>query len=304
MDVKELIDSIIRDLTEDAPISKIMLKAQAISYSLNVEEFSEWVKKEQNGYKEGDIIPDYRKCQCLAQANLTQGFKIYTNFDVPVDAIPDKIAKEMLSYIKMGEPISEIEKITQGASQDGVLKVVAPAYAYAKVGAIFPHANVDMLWKVVNVSAATSVIEKVKSKMLEFFLELDKKTQLGIDFNKLESRKEASQIMNQTIYAGIYNTGDGDVTVTDSVVGGTVKAKSTSVDTELIKELISKIQIIKELENNPDAQDELEIVTEELKKEKPSKKVIKKSLLFLRDIAVEVGATLSAQAISSTLKLF
>ena len=34
MDVKALINSIIEDLTSNEPISKIMLKAQAISFSL------------------------------------------------------------------------------------------------------------------------------------------------------------------------------------------------------------------------------------------------------------------------------
>ena len=52
METKELIDSIIRDLTNDAPISRIMLKAQAIASVLGIDDFSSWVKKEQaNGNK-------------------------------------------------------------------------------------------------------------------------------------------------------------------------------------------------------------------------------------------------------------
>ena len=40
MDVKDLIDNTIRDLTEDAPISGIMLKAQAISSFLGNKNFA------------------------------------------------------------------------------------------------------------------------------------------------------------------------------------------------------------------------------------------------------------------------
>ena len=211
MDVKVLINSIIEDLTSNESISKIMLKAQAISFSLEVDEFSKWVRLEQNGYQKGEDIPEYRRTRCSAKVNLTQGFKQVTNLDVPVDAIPDKRAQEMLSYIYFTEPITELEILAKDATSEGLLQVIAPAYAYQKARAIFPLADIDMLWKVVNVTAASGVVEKVKSRLLDFFLQLDQKTQLGVDFDKLEGKQEAKQVMNQTINAGIYHSGTGDV---------------------------------------------------------------------------------------------
>ena len=299
METKELIDSIIRDLTNDAPISRIMLKAQAIASVLRIDDFSSWVKKEQNGYVKGDDIPDYRKTKCTAKVNLTQGFKIITNYDVPVDAIPDKLAREMLSYIYFSEPISEIEQLSNKADPEGLLKVVAPAYAYAKVGVIFPYANVDMLWKLVNVTAASSVVEKVKSRMLDFFIELDKKQLLGIDFNLLEGKQEVAQVMNQTINAGIYYSGTGDVNLNKSVV-----CNSISFDKESMISLMQQIRECHEFDGNQDAEDELAAIEQELKKSAPQPKFIKKSLLFLKDVAVNIGANIAAQYITNALGLF
>lgn len=172
--MKDLINSIIKDLIDDAPISKIMLKAQAIAANLGNDKFTEWIKREQNGYGKDDDIPEYRKSKCQAKVNMTKGFNIITNFDVPIDAIPDEKTREVLSHICFSEPISEIDNMSKNASPSGALKVIAPAYAYYKTNEIFPYCNVDALWKVTNVTAASAVVDKFKSKMLEFFLELDK----------------------------------------------------------------------------------------------------------------------------------
>jgi hypothetical protein len=301
MDVKALINSIIEDLTSNEPISKIMLKAQAISFSLGLDEFSKWVRLEQNGYQKGDEIPEYRRTRCSAKVNLTQGFKRVTNLDVPIDAIPDKTAREMLSYIYFSEPITELEKLANDATSDGLLQVIAPAYAYRKAQAIFPMADIDMLWKIVNVTAASGVVEKVKSKMLDFFLQLDQKTQMGVDFDKLEGKQEAKQVLNQTINAGIYHSGSGDVNVVDSVVGNTASVTMTATDIETVKKCISDILSSKELEDDIDVQEEIAIIQNEVKKENPSRKIIKKSLLFLKEVAVQTSASVCAQAIATTL---
>ncbi len=299
MEAKELIDSIIRDLTNDAPISRIMLKAQAIASNLELNDFAEWVKKEQNGYVNGDDIPEYRRTHCTVKTNLTQGFKIITNFDVPVDALSNKTAREMLSYIYFPDPISEIENLASNSSPDGILKVVAPAYAYNKVKEIFPYANIDMLWKITNVTAASGIIERVKSRMLDYFLELDRKQKLGIDFNQLEGKKEAQQVMNKTINAGVYYEGTGDVNIDNSVVANTI-----SFDKAKLSGLIEQIRECRELDDNIEAEDELSIIEKELRKIEPRPRFIKKSLLFLKDIAINIGANVAAQYITSALGLF
>lgn len=299
MEAKELIDSIIRDLTNDAPISRIMLKAQAIASTLELDDFSEWVKKEQNGYVNGDDIPEYRRTHCTVKANLTQGFKIITNFDVPVDALSNKTAKDMLSYIYFPDPISEIENLASNSSADGILKVVAPAYAYNKVKEIFPYANIDMLWKLANVTSASGIIERVKSRLLDFFLELDRKQKLGIDFNQLEGKKEAEQVLNKTINAGVYYEGTGDVNIEQSVV-----ANNIYFDKAKLSGLIEQIRECRELDGNNEAEDELSIIEQELRKAEPRPRFIKKSLLFLKDVAVNIGANIAAQYITSALSLF
>lgn len=297
MDTKELIESIIRDLTEDVSISRIMLKAQVIAANLDIPDFTNWVSREQNGYKDDEQIPEYRKCMCSAKVNLTQGFKVITNFDVPIDAIPDKVAREMLLYAYFYNPISEIEAMATKSGAEAMLKEVAPSYAYAKVSKIFPYAHVDMLWKLINVSATSGIVDKVKSKMLDFFLGLEKQSKLGIDFNQLEGKKEVKQVLHQTINAGIYHSGTGNIVSTNSTVGGVMSVSNI----DGIKELISKIRETKELDEDEDAQKELSTIEEELRQHSPCKKVIRRSLLFLKGLASDIGASLAAQYIANAL---
>lgn len=205
----------------------------------------------------------------------------------------------MLSFIYFSDPIAEIENLASNSSPEGMLKVVAPAYAYSKVREIFPYADIDMLWKIANVTVASGVVERVKSRMLDFFLELDKKQKIGIDFNQLEGKKEVAQVLNQTINAGIYYSGTGDVNTVNSVVANTMV-----FDKAVLTDIIDKIRSCQELDGNSDAEDELSIIEDELKKAAPRPKLIKKSLLFLKDVAVNIGANIAAQYITDALGLF
>lgn len=51
MDKKELINMLILDLAQDAPMSHVMLMAQAVSFELQNKLFSDWIRKEQRGYE-------------------------------------------------------------------------------------------------------------------------------------------------------------------------------------------------------------------------------------------------------------
>lgn len=124
-------------------------------------------------------------------------------------------------------------------------------------------------------------------------------TKLGIDFNQLEGEKTVEQVMNTTINAGVYYEGTGNVNIDKSIF-----ASNISFNKFAISNLINKIRNCKELESNKDAEDELITIENELNKATPSSKIIKKSLLFLKDVAVNIGANMAAQYITSALGLF
>ena len=52
----------------DCDIVNVLRRAHLIAVKLNLKEFDKWISCELNGYKEGDIIPEYRKVKGILKA--------------------------------------------------------------------------------------------------------------------------------------------------------------------------------------------------------------------------------------------
>ena len=55
-------------ISQDCDIVNALRKAHLIAVKLGLEEFDKWISCELNGYKEGDIIPEYRKVKGILKA--------------------------------------------------------------------------------------------------------------------------------------------------------------------------------------------------------------------------------------------
>jgi hypothetical protein len=119
-----------------------MLKAKTIAFQLENTDFLNWIEMESNGYKDIEMLPEYRKFKCSVQASIEFPYKgTITNLTIPVDAIKDKYTKKLLSEICIKESIFEIEKFVQNGDNNN-LRMNAPIYAYSKVNELYPYGNV------------------------------------------------------------------------------------------------------------------------------------------------------------------
>ena len=96
IDLKKQIESIIEDLGNNESISKILLKAQTIAFYLKDDTFANWIKAEQNGYKNTQLLPDYRRIHCTIQVDVSIPYRgtIY-GIDFPIDAIENLKVDEL-----------------------------------------------------------------------------------------------------------------------------------------------------------------------------------------------------------------
>ncbi|HCC51540.1 MAG TPA: hypothetical protein DEQ30_05335 [Porphyromonadaceae bacterium] len=76
MDTKQLIESLIKDLYENKPLSEVFLKLQVVVYLLKSEQLTKWFNDENNGYGNDEILPQYRILPVLyyAQVEQNRGF--------------------------------------------------------------------------------------------------------------------------------------------------------------------------------------------------------------------------------------
>lgn len=282
MDTKKLIENIIEDLVNDVPISKIMLKAQAIAFALKNEEFSKWVYQEQNGYKDPKRIPDYRKVgsALVVNASFPLG-RIVNNYHIPIDILPNPVAKEYFTRARILQSITAIEDLCN-TSEGKQIYLEVPGVLWRDIEASLVEGNVLAAKQVLSLSTLKAVVENLKSQLLQFFLELG--SNVDIDFNVLANGDAINKIMNQTINAGVYNI--GDVSLTNStVVGG--QGNCVTIAPKLrneIEDVLRKVEALRR-DVEADEQDIAEVVMDiraELEKESPSKKWLKRGLQALK----------------------
>lgn len=103
----------------------------------------------------------------------------------------------------------------------------------------------------------------------------------------MDSKKTIETIMQQTIYAGVVNTGSGDVNINDSnIINGN---NNITIDNELKKELDNLLKEISCLEiNDVNDKEDIDKSITDIKKEINSSKsdagIIRRSLRILKSI--------------------
>lgn len=285
MDTKKLIENIIEDLVNDVPISKIMLKAQTIAYSLNNAEFKEWIDHEQNGYPNNKSIPEYRVISCSLKVDIALPFqRIYRNYLIPADIIQNKQDRDFLRVARLTESISSLENMITDLDDQKTLAMLVPGFLWSSINkCLDSDANIIAACQEISPSSVKGVVDSFKSKLLKFFLELSE--QMKIDLNVMTNREKIANIMNQTINAGVYSN-KGDVSIANStIIGG--QNNSVSIPQELKCEIESVLRQVEELKQNIDAdeQDIAEVVLEirsELENVSPSKRLLKRGMQALK----------------------
>lgn len=304
IDIKKQIESIIEDLVNNASISSILLKAQAIAFYLKDEAFTNWIKSEQNGYSDIKELPEYRKARCTIKVDVTIPFRgMLTNMDFPIDAIENKTVRDDLAHMCFVDSIFTIEQMGNNTNSD-TLKMNASAYTFRYINKHYPEGNIEGVRKITNTSAAKAIVDKVKSKLLDFFLKIEEQIDLNVNFDVMANKEKIQTIVNQTIKAGVVNTGDGSISINNSeIIGGN---DTVTINTAIKKELtdiINKIEDINKKYNNADLAQEIIEVKDDLTKSKQHPKLIKRAFNAMKGISMGIVANELTPIIDRGLEL-
>lgn len=288
--MKGTINEIIQDLGADKPIKGTLLKAQIVASKLDNKDFEMWIKNEQNGYPDATNLPDYRILNAIVKVDISYPYVgLYQDFTLPTGIFENDIINDCMSHVRIIQSLTEIENIYNN-KKSGNLSVNSPAIAYAEVGK-FIHGHVERVWQEFSISSLISIVDKFKSKLLSFFLDLDKKIDAGIDFSKIDGQKIVSQIMN-TYYINsvVANTGDGVVNTGDISENNPALYISDTQQKKQIENIVSElIKRAKGIEN-PDLTAALDTINEECKKPSWAKKTLKLAFNAIKGIATGIAA--------------
>lgn len=304
IDLKKQIESVIEDLGDDDPISKILLKAQTIAFYLKDDTFTNWIKSEQNGYQNTECLPDYRKINCTMKVDVSIPFRgILYGIDFPIDAIDNDRIRDILSHMYFCDSISVIEQMGNNRKND-MLKMNAPAYTFKYISKHFHDGNIEGVHKITNTSSAKAIVDSVKSKLLEFFLLLEEQFDLNINFDIMANKEKIQNIVNQTINAGVVNTGDGHISITSSeIIGGNQNVSISATNKKELTDIIERIEEINKRYNDEDLANEITMVKDDIAKPAQNPKFIKRAFNAMKGIAVGITANELTPIIDQGLEL-
>ena len=303
IDLKKQIESIIEDLVNNASISSILLKAQAIAFYLKDDTFSNWIKAEQNGYPNINELPEYRKIKCAIKVDVSIPFQgIYNNMDFPIDAIDDANIRDDLSHIYFCDPITVLEKLGDNQKND-ILKVNASAFLYSIIGDHY-NGNIEGVRKITNTSSAKAIIDSVKSKLLDFFLKIEEQIDLNVNFDVMANKEKIQTIMNQTIKAGVVNTGSGNISISQSeIIGGNENVSISSTKKEELRDILNKIEEINKKYNDEDIVYEVSEIRKDLEKPSQNPRLIKRAFNTMKGVAIGIMANELTPLIDNGIEL-
>lgn len=196
---------------DSSSISGLLMKAKLVSSKLGLNDITEWIDLELNGYPSRAETPAYRRFSCRPQA-----FNPYVGW-IPIDlgGIPEKILREFTT-VYLQESISNVEK---HVADSGRLEVQMP---HTLTEMLYMGHDRDSRFKIswrFSAFALSGVLTTVKGKILTWSLDLERQGILGEGVNFSLREKEIAGMVFKNDFNGavINNNGvlgssTGDVT--------------------------------------------------------------------------------------------
>lgn len=300
-EIKKLIERIIQDLGDDKPISGVLLKAQIVAANLGNENFSTWIKNEQNGYPNSMDIPDYRILNAIVKADISQPLGMVCNCTIPPGMFENEQLNDLLSRARIWQSLFEIENMCK-TKPSGNFSINCPVIVYSEVNR-YVRGNVQNVRQEFPVSSLESIVDIFKTKLLSFFIEIDKKLEAGVDFLSI-GKESINQIMTTyNINSAVTNIGEGSVNTGDIIENDITQYVTDQKQQEKFKEIISGIKDLVEQTGNVELMEQVNDIQEECKKTNWSKKLLKTTLNAIKGIANGVIANQLSPLVADALAL-
>ena len=294
LNIKELAEKILTDLMGNSPIHDVLLQLKLIASVKGDSDLLLWITHELGGY-EGKP-PQYRILSSRLMVEVAVSYAGMRTIDFPVEMIKEVAIRERLSNMPIHNPIAEIEKMCEDTSGAGSVEMSVPVQIYRYFSGYIRGA-VQRAYQLVPKAALSQIVVSVKSILIDYLLTLGKEE--DINFNTFIINNQKMMDKSITINAGIYNAGDGTVNAQGAT---TVVGDKNFIVEGNKEELLDILAQIDELalptQPNPDYQEISKEIKEELKKETPSKKLLKRCFQLIPTFLANVGTGIIANKLT------
>ena len=252
--------SLLRDIQDSAvdsqvPLTSLLRKCKILAVRLGSDEFKKWIDAELNGYSSKDAVPQYRVLRVNSKGHFSGSFQsVMRNADIPLSCIPEEFHESLrISYL-MGS-IAALESLVENTS-GGLAQEPWNPDLVAYVGQnIYDGMNCVQAWKVIPISSVVSAIDSVRTRILNFVLEIETENpdagEAPVNSNPVPKGK-VMQIFNTYITGNVGNVATGSANVKQQIWMNEPSAQifsgmldvlqKSSVDSDAIAQLSAMVE--------------------------------------------------------------
>lgn len=170
----KLATEIIDILSSETPnLANALFKTKVLLHKLGEKELIQWVNSELNGYKSNDDVPEYRVVQSRVMANLMNLVYSASNRELPIYHLDHELRKS-LEQTKFGHSIAALESLANSESES--VQRPVPIALHAKLNEPLGNGyQVQEAWCEISHSSLAQILAEVRSRLLDFVLELSDK---------------------------------------------------------------------------------------------------------------------------------
>lgn len=293
INLKEMIESVLADLTSNAPIDNFIYKLRMIATYLKNDIFSHFVNKEFfNGYSIGDKIPRYRSISSNIKYKgimymddyNDSPYSIIGNYDLTKVEIRESIPK-IIDFSNSGK------NLTCSLTEEDKMHIRYNMNVY--------------IYKEISVTDIMSIPREVKTCLLDLIVQLnDDVFGDDIDFNVMNKKDEIGKIVTNNIYTGIYAEGISHISG-GNIVGG--QGNNVTINSETKNEILDILKKIEDLatevdEDREDIADAIITIREELDNKMCRPKFLKTAFNGLKGLGVGVVKEQMSDYVSKALE--
>ena len=230
----------IQDAAIDSSIDlpTLLRKCKVLAARLGNDDFKRWIDHELFGYDDNDQLPEYRVLSVNSKGHFSGAFGSgLRNADIPLLCFPEKF-RENLGHSYLMQPIAAMESLVVN-STSGTLHEPWNPDIVAHFGQMIYERMVCMqAWKVIPVSALVAALDTVRTRVLNFVLEIEAQNPAAGEAMANEKpvpQETVQHIFNTYITGDVQNLSSGSTNVTQNA-----KLKK-GVDPELFAKLLDAI---------------------------------------------------------------